>query len=396
MSQISFADLRRRLLEELDMSREVEDGEVLEHIDGLLLGSQGSQYRTLQEKIALRQELFYSVRRLDVLQELLEDDTVTEIMVNGPDHIFIERQGHIQRWEKRFTSREKLEDVIQQIVGKCNRVINEAMPIVDARLENGARVHAVVSPVALDGPILTIRRFPDDPITMERLIGLGSVTRECVEFLVKLVQARYSILIGGGTGSGKTTFLNALSAYIPEDERIVTIEDNAELQIQGVPNLVRLEAKAANARGGDEITIRDLIRAALRMRPDRLVIGEVRGSEAVDLLQALNTGHDGSLSTIHSNSSQDTGSRLETMVLMGMDLPLGAVQRQIVSGIDILVHLGRMRDKSRKVLEVTEVIGIEDGQILLQPLFLYQKDRGLVQVGTLKEQERAERAGIIL
>lgn len=270
MSQISFADLRRRLLEELDMSRELEDGEVLEHIDGLLLGSQGSQYRTLQEKIALRQELFYSVRRLDVLQELLEDDTVTEIMVNGPDHIFIERQGRIQRWEKRFTSREKLEDVIQQIVGKCNRVINEAMPIVDARLENGARVHAVVSPVALDGPILTIRRFPDDPITMERLIGLGSVTRECVEFLVKLVQARYSILIGGGTGSGKTTFLNALSAYIPEDERIVTIEDNAELQIQGVPNLVRLEAKAANARGGDEITIRDLIRAALRMRPDRL------------------------------------------------------------------------------------------------------------------------------
>lgn len=396
MSQISFADLRRRLLEELDMSRELEDGEVLEHIDGLLLGSQGSQYRTLQEKIALRQELFYSVRRLDVLQELLEDDTVTEIMVNGPDHIFIERQGRIQRWEKRFTSQEKLEDVIQQIVGKCNRVINEAMPIVDARLENGARVHAVVSPVALDGPILTIRRFPDDPITMERLIGLGSVTRECVEFLVKLVQARYSILIGGGTGSGKTTFLNALSAYIPEDERIVTIEDNAELQIQGVPNLVRLEAKAANARGGDEITIRDLIRAALRMRPDRLVIGEVRGSEAVDLLQALNTGHDGSLSTIHSNSSQDTGSRLETMVLMGMDLPLGAVQRQIVSGIDILVHLGRMRDKSRKVLEVTEVIGIEDGQILLQPLFLYQKDRGLVQVGTLKEQERAERAGIIL
>ncbi len=396
MSQISFADLRRRLLEELDMSRELEDGEVLEHIDGLLLGSQGSQYRTLQEKIALRQELFYSVRRLDVLQELLEDDTVTEIMVNGPDHIFIERQGRIQRWEKRFTSQEKLEDVIQQIVGKCNRVINEAMPIVDARLENGARVHAVVSPVALDGPILTIRRFPDDPITMERLIGLGSVTRECVEFLVKLVQARYSILIGGGTGSGKTTFLNALSAYIPEDERIVTIEDNAELQIQGVPNLVRLEAKAANARGGDEITIRDLIRAALRMRPDRLVIGEVRGSEAVDLLQALNTGHDGSLSTIHSNSSQDTGSRLETMVLMGMDLPLGAVQRQIVSGIDILVHLGRMRDKSRKVLEVTEVIGIEDGQILLQPLFAYQKDRGLVRVGTLKEQERAERAGIIL
>lgn len=266
-----FADLRQRLMEELDMSRELEDEEVLECIDGLLLGSQGSQYRTLQEKIALRQELFYSIRRLDVLQELIEDDTVTEIMVNGPDHIFIERQGRIQRWEKRFTSREKLEDVIQQIVGKCNRVINESMPIVDARLENGARVHAVVSPVALDGPILTIRRFPDEPVTMERLISLGSVTRECVEFLAKLVQARYSILIGGGTGSGKTTFLNALSAYIPKDERIVTIEDNAELQIQGVPNLVRLEAKTANTRGGDEIAIRDLIKAALRMRPDRLI-----------------------------------------------------------------------------------------------------------------------------
>ncbi len=396
MNREISASLRRRLLEELDMSRELEDGEILELIDRMILGEPGLQYSALQEKISLRQELFYSIRRLDVLQELIEDNSVTEIMVNGPDHIFIERQGRIQQWDKRFTSQEKLEDVIQQIVGRCNRVINESIPIVDARLENGARVHAVVEPVALDGPILTIRRFPDEPITMEKLISLGSVTRECVDFLAKLVQARYSILIGGGTGSGKTTFLNALSAYIPADERVITIEDNAELQIQGVANLVRLETKTANTRGGAEVTIRDLIKAALRMRPDRLIVGEVRGAEAVDLLQALNTGHDGSLSTLHSNSSRDTGSRLETMALMGMDLPLEAVQRQIVSGVDVLVHLGRMRDKSRKVLEVDEVTGVEGGQICLQPLFDYREGEGLIQTGTLKDQERSERAGIIL
>jgi Flp pilus assembly protein, ATPase CpaF len=396
MNREISASLRRRLLEELDMSRELEDGEILELIDRMILGEPGLQYSALQEKISLRQELFYSIRRLDVLQELIEDNSVTEIMVNGPDHIFIERQGRIQQWDKRFTSQEKLEDVIQQIVGRCNRVINESIPIVDARLENGARVHAVVEPVALGGPILTIRRFPDKPITMEKLISLGSVTRECADFLAKLVQARYSILIGGGTGSGKTTFLNALSAYISADERVITIEDNAELQIQGVANLVRLETKTANTRGGAEVTIRDLIKAALRMRPDRLIVGEVRGAEAVDLLQALNTGHDGSLSTLHSNSSRDTGSRLETMALMGMDLPLEAVQRQIVSGVDVLVHLGRMRDKSRKVLEVAEVTGVEGGQICLQPLFDYREGEGLIQTGTLKDQERSERAGIIL
>lgn len=291
MKQEVFTELRRKLLEELDMSRELEDNEILELIDQMILGSQELQYMALKEKVVLRQELFYSIRRLDVLQELIEDNMVTEIMVNGPDRIFIERRGRLQRWDKKFTSREKLEDVIQQIVGKCNRVINESMPVVDARLENGARVHAVISPVALNGPILTIRRFPDTPITMEKLISIGSVTRECVDFLAKLVQARYSLLIGGGTGSGKTTFLNALSAFIPQEERVITIEDNAELQIQGVDNLVRLEAKTANTQGGQEITIRDLIRESLRMRPDRLLIGEIRGSEAVDLLQALNTGH---------------------------------------------------------------------------------------------------------
>ncbi len=265
-----FSDLRQSLMDELDLSRELADEEVLEVIDRVILGSERLQYAPLEDKILLRQELFCSVRRLDVLQELLEDNTVTEIMVNGPDDIFIERDGRIQKWEKKFTSREKLEDVIQQIVGKCNRVINESMPMADARLEGGARVHAVVSPVALDGPILTIRRFPDSPVTMEKLIELGSITSACADCLIKLVKAKYSILIGGGTGSGKTTFLNALSAYIPEDERLITIEDNAELQIQGAPNLVRLEAKSANAQGGPDITIRDLIKAALRMRPDRL------------------------------------------------------------------------------------------------------------------------------
>lgn len=396
MRQALFASLRQKLMEELDMSRELADEEVLEFIDRLILGSQELQYIALEEKIAFRQELFCSIRRLDVLQELIEDNTVTEIMVNGPDHIFIERGGRIEKWDKKFTSQEKLEDVIQQIVGKCNRVINESMPIVDARLENGARVHAVVSPVALDGPILTIRRFPDNPVTMEKLVELGSVTGQCVECLTKLVKARYSFLIGGGTGSGKTTFLNALSAYIPADERLITIEDNAELQIQGASNLVRLEAKLANAQSGQAITIRDLIKAALRMRPDRLLIGEVRGEEAVDLLQALNTGHEGSLSTIHANSSKDMGSRLETLALMGMDLPLEAIQRQIVSGVDIFVHLGRMRDKSRKTLEVAEVAGMGDGEILLHPLFRYREGEGLVQTGTLKNRDKLERAGIAL
>lgn len=391
-----FVVLRQRLMKEMDMSRELQDEEVLTLIDRIILNSQELQYMALEKKVNLRQKLFYSVRRLDVLQELIEDDAVTEIMVNGPNQIFIERQGRIQKWEKKFTSQQKLEDVIQQIVGKCNRVINESMPIVDARLENGARVHAAVSPVALNGPILTIRRFPDKPITMEKLIAKGSITQACADFLAKLVQARYSLLIGGGTGSGKTTFLNALSAYIPGDERVITIEDSAELQIQGVDNLVRLEAKAANAQGGKEITIRDLIKASLRMRPDRLLIGEVRGSEAVDLLQALNTGHEGSLSTIHSNSSKDMGSRLETMVLMGMDIPLEAVQRQIVSGVDILIHLGRLKDKSRKVLEVAEIIGVKDRQIQSQPLFGYQEGKGLVQTGTLKNQKKLERAGIAL
>lgn len=287
MSRETFQSLRMLLMEKLDLARELTDEEILEEIDTLILERMRDSCLSLKEKVQLRQELFHSVRKLDVLQELIEDETVTEIMVNGPDAIFVERAGKLSRWEKTFTSGEKLEDVIQQIVGKCNRVVNESMPIVDARLENGARVNAVVRPVALNGPILTIRRFPDTPITMEKLIALGSLPAECAEFLKTLVRARYSMVIGGGTGSGKTTFLEALSNFIPSDERLITIEDNAELKIQGIENLVRLEAKMANTEGATSVTIRDLIKTALRMRPDRIVVGEVRGGEAVDMLQAL-------------------------------------------------------------------------------------------------------------
>ena len=394
MNRETFQAIRDLLMEKLDMSREMTDREILDEIDQLILNRMRDSYISLNEKLQLRQELFYSVRKLDVLQELIEDETVTEIMVNGPDAIFVERGGRLGKWDKSFTSREKLEDVIQQIAGRYNRVINESMPIVDARLENGARVNAVISPVALNGPILTIRRFPDTPITMDRLIALGSLTCECARFLKALVRARYSIVIGGGTGSGKTTFLGALSDYIPEDERIITIEDNAELKIQGVENLVRLEAKMANMEGAVSVSIRDLIKTALRMRPDRIVVGEVRGGEAVDMLQALNTGHEGSLSTAHANSARDMLSRLETMTLMGVDLPLEAIRRQIASGVDILIHLGRMRDKTRKVLEITEVCGYEKNEIITRTLFRREEDLGLVQVSELLNREKLARAGV--
>ena len=396
MGKDNFQVLRKQLMEKLDVFRELSDEEILETIDELILHIGREACISLKEKVELRQELFYSVRKLDVLQELLDDNSVTEIMVNGPDSIFVEREGRLTKWKKSFTSKEKLEEVIQQIVGKCNRVVNESMPIVDARLENGARVNAVIQPVALNGPILTIRRFPDKPITMEKLISLGSLTEECAEFLKKLVKARYSMVIGGGTGSGKTTFLGALSDYIPKDERIITIEDNAELKLQGIANLVRLEAKMANVEGGVSIGIRDLIKSALRMRPDRIVVGEVRGGEAVDMLQALNTGHEGSLSTAHANSSRDMLSRLETMTLMGVELPLEAIRMQIASGVDILIHLGRMRDKTRKVLEISEVCGLENREIKIHPLYKWKEGAGLVKEDELFHREKLERAGIIL
>lgn len=359
--------------QQIDLSREVEDHEIREMIDGLIIQTGRKYALSLAQRQELGKSVFHSIRKMDVLQELVDCDEVTEIMVNGTENIFVEKDGRIYEWDKHFETREKLENVIQQIVAKCNRVVNEASPIADARLENGSRVNIVLSPVALNGPIITIRRFPDHPISMEDLIGFGSITRQAADFLEELVTAGYNIFISGGTGSGKTTFLNALSNYIPKTERIITIEDSAELQLQGIPNLVRLETRNANMDGAREITIRDLIRSALRMRPNRIIVGEVRGGEAIDMLQALNTGHDGSLSTGHANSSNDMLTRLETMVLMGMDLPLAAVRRQIASGVDIIVHLGRLRDKSRRVLEIVEILGYENGEIITTPLYQFQE-----------------------
>lgn len=364
--------LRRKLLDRMGQETELTDEKILEMIDEIILLEGRENYVSLPRKQQMRTELFNSIRRLDILQELLDDDTVTEIMVNGTGGIFAERQGRISRWEKCFSTTEKLEELVQQIVARCNRIVNEAVPIADARLAGGARVNIVMAPVALNGPIITIRRFPNRPVTMGQLIEWEAVTKEAVEFLKNLVTAGYNIFISGGTGSGKTTFLNALSDYIPKDERIITIEDNAELQIQGVDNLVRLEARKANTEGEHEIPIRELIKASLRMRPDRIIVGEVRGEEAIDMLQSLNTGHDGSLSTGHGNSPRDMLSRLETMVLMGIELPVSAIRRQIASGIDILVHLGRMRDKSRKVLEIVEITGYSYETEEIQTNVLYE------------------------
>ena len=366
--------MHARILQKLDMTREIEDEELTELIYGVLQEVSREEHLTLERKTLLGKELFNAFRKLDLLQEFLENEEITEIMINGTQNIFYEKEGRIFQSEKRFLSREKLEDVIQQIVAGANRLVNEVSPIVDARLPDGSRVNVVLAPVALDGPIVTIRKFGKDVLTMQQLIEWNSVSEEVSEFLAVLVETGYNIFISGGTGSGKTTFLNALSQYIPGEERIITIEDNAELKIQNVPNLVRLEARNANIEGTGAITIRDLIKTALRMRPDRIIVGEVRSAEAIDMLQALNTGHDGSLSTGHANSPRDMLSRLETMVLMGMELPLPAIQRQIASGIDIIVHLGRMRDKSRKVLEVTEVLGYDRGEILLQTLYRYEEE----------------------
>lgn len=407
MNERKFSILREKLMESLEGYREICDAEIYQNIDKLILESGGEVYIRLAERNELRKELFNSVRRLDILQELIDDNTVTEIMVNGTDGIFIERNGRLTLWNKCFLARERVEDIAQQIVGKCNRIVNESVPIVDARLENGARVNIVMPPVALNGPIITIRRFPDTPIQMNQLIRWAAISEEAVEFLKVLVYAGYNIFISGGTGSGKTTFMNALSDFIPKDERIITIEDNAELQIQGVKNLVKLEARNANTEGKREITIRDLIRSSLRMRPDRILIGEVRGSEAIDLLQALNTGHDGSISTGHANSPQDMLSRLETMVLMGMELPLSAVRRQIASGIDIIVHLGRLRDKSRKVLQIIEILGYDtaSGEIQTSVLYEYKEDGedacgnitgDLQKVQSLQKKQKLHRAGYLL
>lgn len=365
--------LHEKVLSRMDFMREPSDEELLEIIHSVLEESSKKQFIPLKEKAALGKELFNAFRKLDILQELIEDESITEIMINGTENIFIEREGQIFLSDKKFLSRGKLEDVVQQMVAECNRIVNEASPIVDARLNDGSRVNVVLPPAAINGPIVTIRKFPKHRITMEQLLEYESISEEAAEFLVCLVRAGYNIFISGGTGSGKTTFLNVLSDYIPETERIITIEDNAELQITELPNLVRLEARNANVEGTGEISIRDLIRTALRMRPDRIIVGEVRGKEAADMLQAFNTGHDGSLSTGHANSPKDMLSRLEMMTLMGMDIPLSAVQRQIAAGIDIMVHLGRLRDRSRKVLEIVEVLGYEKDEIRLQSLFSFRE-----------------------
>lgn len=390
--------LHEQVLAKMDLSREASDEEIMKLIHQVLEERSKEEFIPLQEKAALGRELFNAFRKLDILQELIEDESITEIMINGTENIFIEREGKVLAADRKFLSRGKLEDVIQQMVASCNRIVNEATPIVDARLEDGSRVNVVLPPIAINGPIVTIRKFPKHRITMNQLFEMESIGQEAADFLVRLVRAKYNIFISGGTGSGKTTFLNVLSDYIPREERLVTIEDNAELQIGGHPNLVRLEARNANVEGNGEITIRDLIRTALRMRPDRIIIGEVRGAEAIDMLQAFNTGHDGSISTAHANSPQDMLSRLETMVLMGMEIPLSAVQRQIASAIDIMVHIGRLRDKSRKVLEIMEVLGYEEGEIKLQPLYSFREkgmENGKVKGEWVKLAEHTRREKLL-
>lgn len=371
---IRAEQLHARIMDELDMTREVGDEELTQLIYQVLSEASREEHLSLAEKTALGKDLFNAFRKLDLLQEFLEDDEITEIMINGTEYIFYEKDGRLYQSDRRFVSREKLEDVIQQIVSGANRLVNEASPIVDARLADGSRVNVVLAPVALNGPVVTIRKFSKEAASMEQLMAWGSISREIAGFLDVLVKSGYNIFISGGTGSGKTTFLNALSQYIPRDERIVTIEDSSELKIQGIPNLVSLEARNANIEGTGAVTIRDLIKAALRMRPTRIIVGEVRSAEAIDMLQAMNTGHDGSLSTGHANSPKDMLSRLETMVLMGMELPLPAIQRQIASALDLIVHLGRLRDKSRKVLEVTEVLGYLEGEICLQTLYRFEEE----------------------
>lgn len=395
---IEAEQLHARILDELDLSKEVEDEELTRIIYRVLREAESREYLPLNVKTALGRELFNAFRKLDLLEEFLEDDEITEVMVNGTQNIFYEKKGRIFQSDKRFLSKEKLEDVIQQIVAGANRLVNEASPIVDARLADGSRVNVVLAPIALNGPIVTIRKFPTESITMKQLIAWNSISEEVAEFLALLVESGYNIFISGGTGSGKTTFLNALSQYIPKDERIITIEDNAELRILDVPNLVSLEARNANVEGTGEVTIRQLIKSALRMRPDRIIVGEVRSAEAIDMLQALNTGHDGSLSTGHANSPEDMLSRLETMVLMGMELPLTAIRRQIASGIDVIVHLGRLRDKSRKLLEVSEVMDYREGEIHLQTVYRYEEtgeENGKIQ-GVWEKKGELKHTGKLL
>ena len=391
--------LREAVVSSFDYSGEITEEDLLRRIDQVIMQAAKENFLTLERKEKLRQELYASIRGLDILEEILEEDSITEIMINGHENIFLEERGKIRRWERQIESGQKLEDMIQLIVAKANRIVNEANPIVDARLSDGSRVNVILPPVALNGPIVTIRKFSKEPFTMEKLIKLGAITQDAAEFLRILVEAKYNIFICGGTGSGKTTFLNALTDFIPKDERIITIEDAAELRLNGIENLVRLEVRNKNSEGVGEISIRELIRSSLRMRPDRIIVGEVRGAETIDMLQAMNTGHEGSLSTGHGNSTSDMLDRLETMVLLGADIPLMAVRRQIASAIDVMVQLGRLRDGRRCVLEISEILTCRDGEIEKNPLFVFQEGEGDVP-GVLRrtdavfvQQMKLKRAG---
>ena len=377
-----FQKLKQQLQEtvrqRMDMSSELSDAQIGEIIDSVIMEKSREVYMSAVTKLTLRQELFNAIRRLDLLQELIDDKTVTEIMVNGADAIFYERDGRIYTWDRHFESREKLEDVIQQIVSRSNRQVNESIPIVDARLKDGSRVNVVLDPVALNGPILTIRKFPEEAITMEDLIRWESISQEAAEYLKVLVKAGYNIFISGATSTGKTTFLNVLADYIPKTERVITIEDSAELQIHGIENLVRMEVRQADGDGVSNVTLRDLIRTSLRMRPDRIIVGEVRGEEALDMIQSMNTGHDGSLSTGHANSPQDMLSRLETMALFASGIPIQAIRKQIASSIDIIVQLERLRDRSRRVTAIAEVLDCTEDAYILNPIFEFHEQDNLV------------------
>lgn len=379
--------LKEKIRRGITYERQLSDEEIAESIDAEIMAYDEENALPLKDKLRLQKELFDSFRRLDILQELVENTAITEIMVNGPEEVFVEAGGKIRRWERSFESKEQLLDLIQQIVSSVNRIVNTSTPIVDARLPDGSRVHVVLEPVALNGPILTIRKFPE-LITMERLLEYNSLSREAAELLKMLVAAKYNIFISGGTGAGKTTFLNALSEFIPPEERVITIEDSAELNLRHIENLVRLETRDANAEGEGAIGIRELIRAAMRMRPDRVIIGEVRGKEALDLLQAMNSGHDGSFSSGHANSTRDMLSRLETMVLMASDLPLAAIRSQIASAVDIMVHVARLRDKSRRVMAIEEVERFENGEIFLNPLFVFRERQTDGRGDRAKERDR--------
>ena len=386
----------------IDLSVDVSDDEILKLIRNKIIEKSRTCPMNLSERKRVEGHVFNSLRKLDVLEDLLKDEDITEIMINGPDNIFIEKNGKVEKWTEKFSSEEKLNDVIQSIVANSNKIVNESNPIVDTRLEDGSRVNIVLPPAAVDYSILSIRKFPKEQMTMERLKSFGSIDEEQIEFLKKLVISGYNIFVSGGTGSGKTSFLNALGEFIPKDERVITIEDSAELQLKNVENIVRLEARNANLEGNNEITIRDLLKSSLRMRPDRIIVGECRGAEALEMLQAFNTGHDGSLSTGHSNSCKDMLSRLETMVLMGAEIPLSAIRQQIASGIDIIVQLGRLRDKSRKLIEIAEVVDFANDEIRLNPLYRFkelEEINGRIigqweKVGDLENKEKLLASGL--